>query len=291
LYLDSYSVLLNLSNNFADKKIIIFGASKAGKMILNILAKLYVDADYFVDNNPDKWGTTLMDKKIIPPTILKDEPRERTIILIASTFDAEISSQLNEMSYERNVNFFSTIYDSTPKKIKVGKHTFCPEQLMPTPYSTYIASIGAFCSIAPGVIIGPSNHPLDLLTTHSFTNNKTVGLLPDNLPELKTATKNNGVVIKNDVWIGINAIILANITIGNGAIIGAGSVVTKDVPDYAVVCGNPARIIKYRFTENQIEILNQIKWWDWSDEKIRENIHFFRTNDMTEFFEWAKMFN
>lgn len=72
------------------------------------------------------------------------------------------------------------------------------------------------------------------------------------------------------MWIGENAIITNGITIGNGVIVGAGAVVSKDVPDYAVVVGNPARIVKYRFTNDQIAILNKIKWWDWPDDKIRD---------------------
>lgn len=155
-------------------------------------------------------------------------------------------------------------------------------------FPTHIKSIGSFCSIASGVIIGPNNHNLDSLTSHPFVYNKTYGFISDDLSPIVTVEKNDGVVIMNDVWIGANAIILPNVTIGNGVIIGAGAIVTKDIPDYAIACGNPARVVKFRFTEDQIKILNRIKWWDWPDEKIKENIHFFRTNDLTQFFERAE---
>ena len=69
--------------------------------------------------------------------------------------------------------------------------------------------------------------------------------------------------------------ILSGIHIGNGAVIGAGAVVTHDVPDYAIVAGSPAKIIRYRFNDSQIEKLLQIKWWEWTDERIRENYHLF----------------
>ena len=78
------------------------------------------------------------------------------------------------------------------------------------------------------------------------------------------------ITIGSDVWIGRNAVLLGNITIGDGAIIGAFSVVAKDVPPYAVVVGNPAQIKRYRFEPEQIEKLLQIKWWEWSDDRVEE---------------------
>lgn len=83
--------------------------------------------------------------------------------------------------------------------------------------------------------------------------------------------KNGKVTIGNDVWIGAGTIILPNIKIGNGVIIAAGAVVTKDIPDYAMVGGVPAKVIKYRFNPQEIEILNKVKWWNWSDEKDCRN--------------------
>ena len=77
-------------------------------------------------------------------------------------------------------------------------------------------------------------------------------------------------IIGNDVWLGRNVIITNGANIGNGVIAAAGAVITKDIPDYAVVAGVPARIIRYRYTAEQIEHLNQIKWWDWTDEEIIE---------------------
>jgi serine acetyltransferase len=73
------------------------------------------------------------------------------------------------------------------------------------------------------------------------------------------------------VWIGANSTIMSGIKIGNGAIVAAGSTVTKDVPSYAIVAGNPAKVVKYRFTEEQIEKLLSIAWWDWDEQKIKDN--------------------
>ncbi|MDN3684033.1 CatB-related O-acetyltransferase [Vibrio sinaloensis] len=92
---------------------------------------------------------------------------------------------------------------------------------------------------------------------------------------------NEPVTIGNDVWIGLNVTILPNVTIGNGAVVGAGSIVNRDVPPYAIVAGVPAKVIRYRFTPEQIEQLEQLKWWDLPDEQIRRNLpHFYNVEDI-----------
>ena len=83
------------------------------------------------------------------------------------------------------------------------------------------------------------------------------------------------VEIGHDVWIGTNVTILPSVKIGNGAIIAAGAVVTKDIPDYAIVGGVPAKVLKYRFSDDEIKRLNQSKWWEWPDEKIKRHINKF----------------
>ncbi|MEY8675294.1 CatB-related O-acetyltransferase [Thomasclavelia cocleata] len=87
----------------------------------------------------------------------------------------------------------------------------------------------------------------------------------------------NEISIGNDVWIGANSCILSGVCIGNGAVIGAGSVVTKNVLDYAIVAGNPARVIKYRFSQEVIQLLNDLCWWDLPIDIIKENINLFKT--------------
>lgn len=91
------------------------------------------------------------------------------------------------------------------------------------------------------------------------------------------------IIIQNDVWIGAKSTILSGITIHNGAIVAAGSVVTKDVPAYAIVAGNPAKIVKYRFTEKQIEDLLKISWWDWEEQRVRENALTMWSDNIEEF--------
>ncbi len=114
------------------------------------------------------------------------------------------------------------------------------------------ARIGNYCSIAPFVTIGPGEHPIDRVST-SAAMLKACGE-QYSLTEKET-------VIGNDVWIGLNAVILRGVHVGNGAVIAAGAVVNRDVPDYAIVGGVPAKIIKYRFSEDRIRDLQQTEWW------------------------------
>lgn len=120
--------------------------------------------------------------------------------------------------------------------------------------------IGKYVSIAQNVVIGLGNHPINFISTNPcfYSNDQ------DLSKEL-----NKPCYIGNDVWIGRNVMIKNGIKIGNGAIIGAGAVVTKDVPDYAIVAGVPAKIIKYRFDENTIKLLLESKWWDYPFDVIK----------------------
>jgi len=127
--------------------------------------------------------------------------------------------------------------------------------------------IGKFCSIGWGVTIGAQAHDYNRITTHPCT-------YPPDIPKnIKIAQT----FVGNDVWIGSNAIIRAGVKIGNGAVIGAGAVVTKDVPDYAIVAGVPARIIKYRFDKKIIEALNKTRWWELPTDILIENIELLRS--------------
>lgn len=127
--------------------------------------------------------------------------------------------------------------------------------------------IGSFCSIANGVVIGGAQHPLDWISTSPVFYNEAggTGRHLGNLPVASTPQT----VIGHDVWIGSRAQVLAGVKIGNGAVVGAGAVVTKDVPPYAIVGGVPARIIRYRFSEKEIEMIEETQWWNCSDEELR----------------------
>jgi acetyltransferase-like isoleucine patch superfamily enzyme len=155
--------------------------------------------------------------------------------------------------------------------IDVGKYTYGYIQFMHLDIER-LASIGSFCSIADGVIISNGNHPIDRLTTHPFTSEKEYGFINHNTPTEWLHSKNGKITIGNDVWIGLNAIILTSVSIGDGAVIGAGSVVTHSVPPYAIVAGNPAKLIRYRFNIDTINLILKTKWWERNDKEIKKII-------------------
>jgi virginiamycin A acetyltransferase len=130
--------------------------------------------------------------------------------------------------------------------------------------------IGKYCAFARNITIQSDNHDYNRLALqHRFYKR---------IFEQEPHKLSNTIIIENDVWIGTKALILGGINIGNGAIIAAGSVVTKNIPPYAIVAGVPAKVIKYRFSEEKIAILENLKWWDWSKEKIMQNRILFDTD-------------
>ena len=131
-------------------------------------------------------------------------------------------------------------------------------------------SIGRYCQFGPYAAINTYNHPKDHLST--YINKR---LLDGLLTQYKTSDETR---IGNDVWVGKNAIILGGVTIGNGAIIAAGSVVTKDVPPYHIAGGVPAKILKPRFSKNVIDEIEALQWWDKSEREIEELKPLFEKN-------------
>ena len=131
--------------------------------------------------------------------------------------------------------------------------------------------IGKYCSIADQVtILLGRNHRKDWITTYPFPAFGADWPEAMDIPECENSK--GDVIIGNDVWIGLGATILSGVKIGDGAVIGARAVVSKDVAPYAIVVGNTAREIGKRFDEKTIEKLLKLKWWDWSEERIRADI-------------------
>ncbi|MDA9347790.1 hypothetical protein N9Q87_00710 [Porticoccaceae bacterium] len=125
------------------------------------------------------------------------------------------------------------------------------------------STIGCFCSIASNARIGVGKHPTDRMSSHPVFYNK-LGRSDNNFYE-----EYERVVIGSDVWIGVNVIVLDGVNIGHGAVIGAGAVVTKDVPNYAISVGVPAKVKDYRFSSDKIDWLISSEWWDKSLSEIR----------------------
>ncbi|MEL6718385.1 MAG: CatB-related O-acetyltransferase [Bacteroidota bacterium] len=149
-------------------------------------------------------------------------------------------------NFEKNIKY---LFDFTGDKLRIGK----------------------FCMIASDVtfIMNGANHLSDSITSYPFA---IFGGDWSNAMEGKTYPYKGDTVVRNDVWIGYGATIMPGVTIGDGAIIATKAVVSKDVEPYAIVGGNPAQMIRKRFSEEKIERLLELKWWDWSLERITENI-------------------
>lgn len=240
------------------KSFIIYPFGEVGMYTKKILEDRYGYTDILlIDNILSEYNSSIFHSKYLDDIDLKE-----SAILFTSKREV-----LFEELYEKP--YFSHIYAIYPnivnrKVSKVGKCCYGPiiENI------EQIEKIGSFCSFAPGTCV-VWNHPLKYVTTHAFIYS------PRHAHELKKPKFNmkdfnKKTTIGNDVWLGQNVIITNGVNIGNGVIAAAGSVITKDIPDYAVVAGVPAKIIKYRFKPEQIKKLNSIRWWDWSLKTISE---------------------
>jgi acetyltransferase-like isoleucine patch superfamily enzyme len=161
--------------------------------------------------------------------------------------------------FDRNVNIITW---SDDYKVILGKYN----------------SIGRDCNF-----FLHTDHRIDWVTTSSQ-------LLGPVTPEIAEMHMNMGhpttkgdIIIENDVWIGAKSTILSGVKLYNGSVVGAGSIVTKDVPPYSIVAGNPAKVIKYRFTQKVIDQLQKIAWWDWTEDRIKTESTYLWSNDINEF--------
>ncbi len=229
---------------------------------------------YIIDNKLSKFNSNI--KHV---SYLREVNIENYTILL-STINMDLVPILIEelKKYTQNahvINIFFDEKDTTKQYTERGKYSYGP-----LCNHVLVKKVGAFCSFAAGTDVVP-NHAVKYISTHLFLAIDKVThpkgyenykekewYLPGVKPKAEIGIKKS--IIGNDVWIGKNVTIISGVNIGNGVIAGAGAVITRDVPDYAVVVGVPARIIKYRFSTAQIEKLNEIAWWNWSDEKIRK---------------------
>lgn len=207
-------------------------------------------------------------------------------------FSMKLNPQKIKDKFELYINSLGLFINTTKSQIKYPRYSKNKVQIHPASQInkfTYIGLgtningpafigsckdapvyIGKYCAIAQNLRIRVRNH------NYNYPNVQDRFQRKYNLPSL-TALKGE-TVIGNSVWIGDNVLILPGVRIGDGAIIGAGSVVTREVPPFSVAVGVPARVIKKRFSEDVINLLLEIKWWDWPEEKIIRNSDFFSTD-------------
>jgi len=172
-----------------------------------------------------------------------------------------------------NVIFNDVLIDSC----EIGDHTYIQKKS-----SIFNAKIGKFCSIASNVSIGPGRHKIDSVSTHPvFYLNETPLVKKYSKKDLFEVSELT--VIGNDVWIGERVIVMDGVKIGTGAVIASGSIVTKDVPSYAIIGGVPAKLIRYRFSSEIINDLLKSEWWNLPESVLEKE--YFKFIDINDFFK------
>ncbi len=182
------------------------------------------------------------------------------------------------MRIRKQKEFYTKDIVSEKYRENIGDYTYGRPTIIDYGEST-VLKIGKYCSIASNVVIFlGGNHRIDWLTTYPFP------ALSNDWPEANDIvghpSSHGDVIIGNDVWIGYGAVILSGVNISDGAVIGAFSVVTKDIEPYTVVAGNPAKLIKKRFSDDAIETLLKIKWWNWPIREIKRNLSILCSPDI-----------
>lgn len=161
------------------------------------------------------------------------------------------------------------------QKSKIGSYSYTGPFNM-----IFNTEIGKYTSISYGVTIGPPEHDYKRLTMHPFIYNSEYELLDDS-KLIRNNKFDKTCKIGNDVWIGCNSTILRGVEIPNGCVIGANTVVTKSPEPYSIIVGCPGVMIKKRFSSEIVTKLEELKWWNWSKEKIRENSQLFISEEIT----------
>ncbi|MFJ2739511.1 CatB-related O-acetyltransferase [Streptomyces sp. NPDC087440] len=202
---------------------------------------------------------------VTDPSTLHPMPGHPRVVLLKPLVQSELID-VGEYSYYDDPD------DATAFETKNVLHHYGPDRLR----------IGKFCAIATGVrfIMGGANHRMDGPSTFPFSTMG--GAWGPNVDLLMDLPQRGDTVLGNDVWLGYGVTVMPGVRIGHGAIVAAGSVVVSDVPDYGIVGGNPAKLIRKRFSEEDVKRLVEIAWWDWPVELITEHVRVIMAGTVDE---------
>lgn len=169
------------------------------------------------------------------------------------------------------------IYCEVGARTKVAECTFGDFAYVVNDSDIIYTDIGKFCSIAAHTRINPGNHPVERVAMNHFTYRSSAYGLGEDDPAFFDWRRSFRCTLGHDVWIGHGAVVLAGVRMGNGAVAGAGAVVTKDVAAWTIVVGNPARVLRPRFAPDVAAAIERIAWWDWERDRLRSAMGDFRT--------------
>lgn len=273
----NYRMIRKTIQNCVDdgwKKFIIFPFGANGMCVKHVLQEAFGITDFvIVDTELSKYNPKI---KSVEELNQENELRDNAVLIIASVERAVIDFAQKNIFCRKRVGITECeeadlaarqtdkkIDDREVKQTHIGRYSYGPLAIP----NFKVESVGAFCSFAEGCD-AVWNHQLTMVTNHDFIYENVICKEIDN-QKYCHADFNKKFRIGNDVWLGKNVILTNGCSIGNGVRVAAGAVVTKDLPDYSIAAGVPARIIGYRFDDEQIKKLNAIAWWDWDVEKIK----------------------
>lgn len=243
-------------------KFVIFPFGENGMLVKQVLQETFGITDFvIVDTELARYNNRILTVK----SVNENKNLCQSASLIIASVEQEIIHFAKANIFCRKiVDILDVQKDTQPIYTDIGRYSYGP---LAAP-NFKVAKVGSFCSFAEGCD-AVWNHQLTMVTNHDFIYENVICKEINN-QKYCYADFNKRFHIGNDVWLGRNVILTNGCTIGNGVRVAAGAVVTKDLPDYCIAAGVPARIIGYRFNEEQIEKLNKIEWWNWEIEKIKE---------------------
>ncbi|GMX66222.1 hypothetical protein Elgi_54940 [Paenibacillus elgii] len=260
----------------AGRDIVIYGCGEAGELMFRTLRSVLIEVSFFVDRKYNLFGT-YFDLPVRPNSFL--DPEKHYVIINPSsnmnTIDSIKADLRSQCGYDNDDWFHwdtEINYDIMLNGVTIGRGTPIVDAFLAPSSPQFFESVGRYTSINSSLKVS-FNHFIGLSTSFRVPN-------PD--IQYQKFTKINRITIGHDVYIGANTFINASSvkSIGNGSIIATGAVVLEDVPPYAVVAGVPAKIKKYRFTQEQIDILERVQWWNWDNETMRANADCFSNPEL-----------